>query len=483
MSTRKRPKIIVADDDAGIGRALEQRLRESASVFVVGDPVNLYAKVVEETPTFVFLDTKFGKSLDIVRELLAAQPQIMIVMLVGPGQGPLSQAGIKQGAYDALAKPIDFERLQTILRHGCDAHALKNRVAELESLIRNRDALDLLIGDSDVMRAMRQHIASLAPLTTSVLLHGEVGTQKELAAQALHERSSRRRGPLIMINATTLPSPLTERTLFGFEKGAFPGAELTQAGALDAAHGGTLVISEIHGLEPAAQMRVGKFLQDGTFAPLGGSKSRTVDVRLIATSSEDLAERVKQGRFRRDLLEHFEAATIKLPPLKARREDVPTLAQRALNQATARLGRGSITLGQGALEKLCQFEWPNNDQQLESIINRSVATLKGDEIDESALPAEVLTGLHVLSIASTLFSSTAFHDTNLKPIELVEKRAILDALARTGGHVGQASQLLGFGQATVYRKVKKYAITPDMRGSPKRGRKPKLRIAGPVVAT
>jgi two-component system response regulator HydG len=477
MSNRKKLKVVVADDDAGVGRSLDQRLREQWAVFPVGDPVSLYAKIVEESPTLLLLDTRFGKSLDIVRELLAAQPQLLIVMLASTAQLPIAQTATKLGAFDIVAKPIDHERLQTVLKHATDVAALRSRAAELETLIAHKDSFDLMIGDSEAMRQTRQQIAALAPLDTPVLIQGDPGTNKELAARAIHDRSERRRGPFLLCNAATLPGPLVERMLFGFEKGAFPGVDHSEGGLLDAANGGTLLIDEVQLLEPGVQMKLNKLLQDGTFMPLGGTKSRQSDVRLVIATSDDLAERVKQGRFRKDLYERFATSLLRIQPLKARREDIPLLARRALTLATARLQRNAVTISPSALEKLCQYDWPNNDRQLEMTMDRVAATLKGDEIDDAALPTEVMSGLHVLSIASALFASTATQDTNLKPIELVEKKAILDALAKTGGHVGKASQLLGYGQATVYRKVKRYGITPDMRGRPKRGRKPKLRIA------
>lgn len=472
MSTRRKLKIVLADEDKALGKQLENLVKDAYQLFQVADPVNLYAKLVEETPAFLFLDTKVGKTLDILRDLSVAQPNLLVIILASAKEMPQAQAAVKAGAFGVLAKPLEAETMQPLLRHAADVHALRTRIAELEQLAARGDALDALIGESEANRRLREQLELLAGLAEPVLLVGADGTPKELAARAIHDRSSRKRGPFISFHVGAFPANVAERLLFGAEKGAFGDAALP--GALDLAKGGTLFIDDVHLLDAGAQQRLLKLLASDSFAPVGTDKAKEADVRVVAATSEDLAERAKAGRFRKDLQEKLQLHQTKLAALRDRKPDVAALARRRLCLGAARNQHAPLALSSGALDRLTHYDWPGNDRQLETMLDRVACTLTGDVVEESHLPSEVTTGLHILSLTAAMLSSQSHDDAGLKPIELVERKAIIDALARTNGHVGEASKLLGYGQATVYRKVKRYGITPEMRGKPKRGRKPKF---------
>jgi len=327
------------------------------------------------------------------------------------------------------------------------------------------------MGESPAMQRLTGLLRSVAPTDATVLILGESGTGKELAAQTVHELSRRKDGPFVPLNMAALPRELAESLLFGHEKGAFTGADRAQAGACELADKGTLFLDEIGEMDINLQSKLLRFLQERTVQRVGNPRPVTVDVRVVAATNRDLAERVQSGHFREDLYYRLNVVPVKLPPLRERREDIPALAGRFLHRALMKYHREGVTFTSEALDAMTRFDWPGNVRQLENLIERLAILAPGpqigpeaflDEFRPTTLPMAAPASLSVtpppVSMPFTAVTPPPSGVSSLRLVDQIEKQAIVDALGRSGGSVRDASHSLGLSQATVYRKLKRYEI-------------------------
>jgi len=470
MALLAKPLVLVADDDPDVLRFMEFHLRAwDCRVSCVADKGHLLAALVHETPKLLLLDLRFGAhdGVELLTQLRATHPGMAIVMMTAHGSIDNAVTAIKRGAYDYLTKPADLHRLRVILSHLEEKEGLNAQIKRLEQLVESTDATARLWGESTALRQVRELIATVGPTDATVLILGESGTGKELAARALHERSLRRAGPFVPVNMAALPRELVESTLFGHERGAFTGADQPQLGCCEAADRGTLFLDEIGEMDLGLQAKLLRFLQERTLQRVGSSKPRSVDVRVVAATNRDLVDCVHCGRFREDLYYRLNVVPLTLPPLRNHREDVTLLAGRFLQRFALKYRKVMRGFTEEALEVLTRYDWPGNVRQLENLVERLVILSTAEVVGRESLPAEVQTGGRVLAFPALVARTAepvAEPDGGVKRMDQLEKQAILGALSSTRGNVREAARLLGCGQATVYRKIKRYGIVLEDQG-------------------
>jgi two-component system, NtrC family, response regulator HydG len=443
--------VLIADDDPQFLRVMEHHLKSwSYRVQSVGDKGSLLERLQASPPAVLLLDVHFGEhdGVEVLRQIQADHPGVRAVMLTAYGSIDDAISAMRFGAIDYLTKPVDLNRLRNVVTAAIET-ASGSRPAPGSSTSRP------ILGESDATRRLRELIGRAAATDSTVLILGESGTGKELVARALHEQSPRRGGPFIAINVAALPRELVESTLFGHVKGAFTGADQMQHGCCEAADGGTLFLDEIGEMEIGLQAKLLRFLQERSFQRVGQSSPVSVDVRVVAATNRNPLEQVRKGDLREDLYYRLNVLPILVPSLRDRKDDIPLLARHFLARVADRCGRPGLTLEPDAIEALCRHEWPGNVRELENFVERLAVlspgpTIRADDIRFDSGPPAAATGPSSLEPAA---------DPELTEMERIEKAAIVRALAAAGGSVRDAAQTLGLGQATVYRKVKKYGLS------------------------
>ncbi|MGM0593830.1 MAG: sigma-54-dependent transcriptional regulator [Pseudomonadota bacterium] len=317
--------------------------------------------------------------------ILERVEQVPVLIMTSYASVRSAVDAMKLGAVDYIAKPFDHDELLLTLERVLKQQNLERQNRALKSELSDRYPVAGMIGQSPAMQEVFQRIERVAPTDTTVLILGESGTGKELVARALHEQSPRRDAALITVNCAAIPDNLIESELFGHEKGAFTGAHETHKGLVEAAHGGSLFLDEIGELPAEAQARLLRVLQEGEIRRVGATRSRQVDVRLIAATNRDLKSEVESGNFRSDLYFRLHVMEILLPPLRERGDDIRILAEHLLARSCKRLNRPPMHYGDDALQALLAYPWPGNVRELENVIERAVILADGDHIDRTAL--------------------------------------------------------------------------------------------------
>ena len=470
MSKPTAPLILIADDDPQFLRLMEHHLHAwSYRVDAATDKGQLLRKLAGAVPDLLLMDVRFGEhdGVEVLRQVLAERPALRVAMLTAFGSIDNAIAAIKLGAVDYLTKPVDMNRLKSVVVSALDRRpsdetprrpARSGLAAFLQPVPPPADPPPgpkrPILGTSRAIRNIRGMIDRVAATDATVLVLGESGTGKELVARAVHELSGRRDGPFVAVNVAALPRELVESTLFGHAKGAFTGADQMQRGCCEVADGGTLFLDEIGEMEVGLQAKLLRFLQERSFNRVGQSSPISVDMRIVTATNRDPLEQVRRGLMREDLYYRLNVVPIVLPPLRDRAEDVPVLAKHLLERACSRGRRDACAFTDDALVELSRYSWPGNVRELENLVERLAIMTPGTSIEaESVRPHLVAAGA-----ARPAFEGLNGDDP-LREIDRIEKDAIVNALTAARGNVREAARNLGLGQATVYRKIKKYQIT------------------------
>jgi len=458
--------LILAAEDCPDQLELMERLLRDIECRLIGCPTaDVFRNQLAQTnPDCVILDLGLGEEdgLVLLAEMTALRPGIPVIIVTGLGSVDRAVGAMKLGAHDFLPKPIDSVRLQVAVRNAVEHRRLVTRLQRLQAGSDDAEFAGIL-GVSPPMRAVFRIIENVAPTNASVMILGESGTGKELVARALHDRSRRPRGPFVPVNTAALAPTLVESLLFGHTKGSFTGAVAEQTGCCEQADGGTLFLDEIGEMPLELQPKLLRFLEDRMVRPVGGSRSRPVDVRFLSATNRKLEADVRAGRFREDLYYRLNVVPIELPPLRERHEDIPLLALHFLQKSAREHDRRFERLGIRTVDFLTAYSWPGNVRQLQNVIERAVILHNGEELEPWMLPAEVRTEAVAKtdSPASVRKSAATAPETAaapIEPLEALEKRALVDALLRCDGNVAQAAARLGIGQSTLYRKIKSFGL-------------------------
>ena len=446
-------RVLVADDEKNLRELLVRELsRKGHAVEGVGDGEAALDRLRDDPPDVLILDMRMPRleGIEVLRRL-AEQGGEAPQVIVTTGFQEVSSAveAMKLGAYDYLTKPARIEELDILVRKAAE----KGRLIRQNVVLRDR--LDPpapaggIITASPKMQEILRLIDRVAPTDSTVLVLGESGTGKELVARAIHDRSPRASQAFVAIHCGALPREVLESELFGHEKGAFTGAVNAKPGLIELADGGTLFLDEIGEMELESQVKLLRVLETRSFFRVGGTRSRTVDMRLVAATNRDLAEAIRKGEFRQDLFYRINTIAVTLPPLRERPEDVRVLAEHFIEQF-AHYGRKRLT--PEALARLESYHWPGNVRELQHVIQRGAILGAGETLGPADLPAEIQHGDPVLSAPAA------------GSLESMERQHIVATLKQVSGHRGKAAALLGIDPKTLYRKLLSYGIGGDQTG-------------------
>ena len=397
----------------------------------------------------------------ILEETRLRQPGAKTIMVTAHGDIPTAKAAIRGGAYDFIEKPLDLEVFRNLVNRAAEAALLRHQVDALSEQLGEHYSFEGIVGNSAAIRAVVRTLRQVAPTDIPVLIVGETGTGKELAARAVHHNSRRAKNRFKPVNCAAFTESLLESELFGHVRGAFTGADRNVEGVFEYAAGGTLFLDEIGDMPLSMQSKLLRVLESGEVVRVGSNEPRTVDVRLVAATHRDLDAMVKEGTFRQDLYFRIKGVEIRLPPVRERREDIPLLARHWIVELNRRNGRNVAGLTEEAARRLMAYEWPGNVRQLLRVVEIACVFVEdGQEIGVEHLPPEVLgpegAGASVVAGAAGAPSGT----TSLAGIDLheLEKRAIRETLKLTGGNREQTAKMLGIGERTLYRLLKEYGL-------------------------
>src|SRR5215831_6463621 len=449
--------LLLVDDEAALREAIAERLGDNG--FVVEQAASgedAVARLSEFAFDVIVTDLRLpgvdGRA--VLESALERYPDMIAIIITGFGTVKDAVNAIKQGAADFITKPFQFDALLHVLASALEQRRLRSENAYLRSQLEERYRIDGLVGRSRVMRDLFQLLETVAATSSTVLITGETGTGKELAARAIHHNSPRRANRFVAINCSAIPETLLEAELFGHVRGAFTGAVGTRQGRLEQAHKGTLFLDEVGTMSPALQAKLLRVLQEREFERVGDSHTIKIDVRIIAATHSDLARMVAESTFREDLFYRLNVIPVKLPSLRERREDIPLLAQHFLQKiGSEQVPPRTAAMSQEALRRLMAYAWPGNVRELENVVERALAFSHGrSQIEVSDLGAEIQ------NVPPVADEAAVFPDEGLdleKYIEGVELTLIRRSLERTQGNKVQAARLLNLKRTTLIEKLKR----------------------------
>lgn len=444
------PLILIVDDDLRMRQLIRDTLAsEGISATLCSDGAEAAALLVQQPADLIITDLMMPQmdGMELLAVALQANPDCLVVVITGYGSVESAVQAIRNGAYDYLQKPFEPDQLLLVVQRALVRLRLQEENRQLRQQVAGCQT-DELLGSSRQMTELRALITRIAPFDTTVLIQGETGTGKELAARMIHRLSQRRDKRFLPINCGALPETLLETELFGHARGAFTGADKDKKGLLESADHGTLFLDEINTTSPAFQVKLLRVLQEGSFIRIGDHEPRSVDLRVIAASNAILEKEVQAGRFRSDLFYRLNVVTIPLPPLRERNGDIGLLAHYFLNRYAKQYGLQLANISPEALQRLRSYHWPGNVRELENTIERAVIMADGTELQSQHLPR--FTGAEIPAPASSA--------QELLPMAEIERRHILQVLKATEGHRGKASQILGISSASLWRKLKQYGL-------------------------
>ncbi len=448
------PRILLVDDEPSIRFAVRDFLEtQGYEIHEAADCASGQQAFHELAPDAVILDYSLpdGTALDLLPRFRSEDPSVPVVVLTGHGSIDLAVRAIKEGAEQFLTKPVELPALLVVIQRALE-NQRNRKVSTAGSSQASRDAVEVFLGGSAVMRRLERDAQMALEAASPVLLLGETGAGKGVLARWLHRHGRRAAEPFVDLNCAGLSRELLESELFGHEKGAFTGAVAAKPGLLEAAHRGSLFLDEIGDMDLAIQARLLKVLEEQRFRRVGDVRERRVDLRLISATHHDVPTLVREGRFRDDLYYRIGAILLRVPPLRERTEDIVPIAHVLLNRLAADLGRPGVGLSGSAAELLVAHDWPGNIRELRNVLERAILLARGTVIEAGMLP---------IGAGGSAPASRAADGEDLKlSLDDVERRHIERVLKDEGGHVDRAAVRLGISRSTLYQKVKRYGFEP-----------------------
>jgi two-component system nitrogen regulation response regulator NtrX len=454
-------EILIVDDEKNIRTSLTGILQDEGYRVSEADSGEAALKAIRQgPPDLVILDIWMPgmDGLAALAEIKRQHPEVAVLMVSGHGTIETAVRATKLGAYDFIEKPLSLEKTTLAVRHALDAQRLLRENVALRQRLEQRDEL---VGESEVIRKLREQIAAAAPSNGRALIRGESGTGKELIARAIHRQSHRAAKPFVEVNCAAIPEDLIESELFGHEKGAFTGATMRRRGKFELADGGTLFLDEVGDMSLKTQAKVLRVLEEQTFERVGGTESLRVDVRIIAASNKDLEEEIRAGRFREDLYYRLNVIPFDVSPLRQRREDLPLLAGYFLKQFCREYGKREKTLSPDALAALQEHAWPGNVRELRNVIERLVIMVPEERIEAEAVEPALGRRAPVPEPVGGAEGAGMGMDANL-PLrdarDRFERGYILQRLRENGWNITRTAEKLGIERSNLHRKLRAFDI-------------------------
>ncbi len=439
-------KILIVDDELIMRESLAGWLeRDGHSIQTASSGEEALEKLQQTRFDILLVDIKMEgiSGLDVLHSVKESDPDVAVVMITAYGSIPTAIEAMKKGAYDYMLKPFDPNELGVLIEKIIQHQEQTREVLYLKEEHKERTRFESMIGQSRPMQEIFDLIGDAAPMDSTVLITGETGTGKGLAAKAIHTNSSRFNGPFVTVNCGAIPEHLMETELFGHQKGAFTDAKETKKGRLELAHDGTLFLDEIGEIGMRMQIDLLRVLEDGVFYRVGGTQPMEADFRVIAATNRDLENAIKEGAFREDLFYRLNVISFQMPPLKSHKEDIPLLADHFLQRFSQETNKPLDKMNREAMDELMLYDWPGNVRELENAIERAVVVGKGREIYPEDLP---------------IFcheSSAGIKNNSLKE---VEKTHIQQILEENQWNIARSAKILGIDRSTLYSKIKRYKI-------------------------
>lgn len=449
--------LLIIDDDIAIQTSLSLLLRqEKFEVRAASNPEDAFELIDEQVPELVLLDLNFSidtsgiDGLRMLRRIRSRYPLVPVILITGWGSIDLAVEGMKAGAKDFITKPWSNEYLVQSVRTVLD---LTRKTAESTSRqkLNRQYAFDNIVGEDPKLLAVLETVGRVAPTDAPVLITGESGTGKELIAEALHQNSRRKRNAFVKVNLGGISSTLFESELFGHVRGAFTDAKTDRVGRFELANKGSIFLDEIGDLDPASQVKLLRVLQDRTFEPLGSSRPRTTDVRVICATNRNLEEMVAKGTFREDLFYRINLITVRLPALRERPGDIPLLVRFFLDNLRALYGRPDLKVAPAALKWLRQLPLPGNIRQLKNLVERTVLLAPQDELDVPDFERHV-------SLSPAPAALSALPAVGAMSLEEMEYQMIRRAMDFHQNRVSRVARALGITRFALYRRLEKFGI-------------------------
>jgi len=448
-------RVLVIDDDEGHAQAVAESLERIGYDCTVATSGREGLRLIEEQEFDIVLTDLLMDDVDgmaILQKAKRELPDTEVVILTGYNTAKAAVTAMQAGAATYLIKPLDIGELRTVVDKRAQSRRLARSNLQLRRQLDERFGFEGLIGNAPAMHDIIARLRQIAPTSATVLITGESGTGKELVANALHVNSPRRNKPFVPLNCAALGENVLESELFGHVKGAFTGADRERKGWFEHANGGTLFLDEVGEIPPATQVKLLRVLESGEIVRMGSNEPIKISVRLVSATNRDLLEAIAAGRFRQDLYGRLKVVGVKLPPLRARREDIPLLIEHFLKTYTATHGKAIRGIAPAARKAMMAYAWPGNVRELKNAIESMVVIDADGLLDVDDLTEE-------LQAAAPGGVEPAGADALVgRPLDEVEKHYIAEALKLTAGNREEAARQLGIGERTLYRKIKEYRI-------------------------
>jgi DNA-binding NtrC family response regulator len=447
------PSILVVDDEFIVLESLSEWFRQDGyHVDTARNAKEALGRVAQAHYEIAFIDIKMPgmDGLELQSRLVAADPDMTIIVMTAYASVESAVKALKAGAYDYITKPFDPDELSHLVRRATEHRSLRSENIRLKEQIEAIAPAPGIVGSSPGMRHVLDLIASVAETDATVLIKGESGTGKELVCRAIHARSARRYNPLVVVNCGALAEGVLESELFGHEKGAFTGAQYRHKGKFELADGGTIFLDEIGAVTQRVQVDLLRVLEEKVVTRVGGQDSIPADFRVIAATNQDLESMVRAGEFREDLYWRLNVFTIEIPPLRERPQDIPLLAEHFLDRFARAMNRKPLRLSPEALEALKGYEWPGNVRELQNAIERAVVVGSPPTVAVQDLPLRV---------------TDAPARPRTRSLEEVEKAHIGAVLDSCNWNITQAARILEVDRGTLYNRLKNYGLKRPLDGT------------------
>ena len=454
-NTTANADILIVEDEAAHGEAIAEGLtRQGHNCVLAHDGAAAQAQLSAKAFDIVITDLMLGPGIDglgVLKIALAKTPNAKVILITAHSSVDTCRQALQSGAFDYIEKPIDLDDLRAVVARAAKMTAQRRIISDLRHRLDEKFGFGNIVGHSEPMLKILETVRRVASSDIPVLILGPSGTGKELIANAIHQNSPRAEGKFVAINCAGLSETLLEDELFGHVKGAYTGATSDRPGRFEHADGGTLFLDEVGDMPLAMQAKLLRVLENGEVVRVGSNEPVRVNIRILSATNSDLAEKVSQGQFRQDLYFRIKGATVELPALARRREDIPLLIDHFISQINATRGTKIKGITAEARRLLMSYDWPGNVRQLRSALENMVAMAQGERLTVEDLPAEI-------HAPPGQASAGDLQELAGISLEQAEKQLIRNTLKMVSGNRQQAANILGIGERTLYRKIKEYDL-------------------------